>query len=196
MFTQTLNSEKSALLEQIAACRDLLEGFRAAMTEFFENQTAGKDYKRRPTHLGLRLPLPGDPKGLLIVKPEWNRRETRLVPDAIEVEILIENEFSSDLWQVTGYRPTALKVRLLPGVATPTCWSRSSGPALDRLDATIVALQTDPTATLAGDLVCEHCRTCGRALTDGHSMMRGYGPDCARFMAYLIAIFRRIAAEK
>jgi hypothetical protein len=191
MFTQNLNVEKSTLLGRLAESRYRLEAFRATMTDFFSHQTEGKQYKRQPAHLGLRLPLPGEPKGLLVVKPSWDRREKGLQTDTIEVEILVENGFTDDLWMAGGYRPTAVKLRLEPGEAKPTRWSRAAESALDRLDAVIIDLQTDAATALAGDLVCEHCRNCGRKLTDGHSMMRGYGPECAKYMAYLIAIFQR-----
>jgi Family of unknown function (DUF6011) len=194
MFTQNLDVEKSTLLGQLADSRDRLESFRATMADFFAHQTEGKQYKRQPTHLGLRLPLSGEPKGLLVVKPSWNRREKGLQADTIEVEILVEDGFTDDLWRVGRFRPTAVKLQLEAGEAKPTRWSRSCGPALDRLGSIIVDLQTDAATTLAGDLVCERCRNCGRTLTDGHSMMRGYGPECARHMAYLISLFQRVAA--
>jgi Family of unknown function (DUF6011) len=196
VYTQDFRAERASLLNKLSHMGPSLEDFRHALAESFGQQTDGKVYKRQPSMTGLRLPLAGDPQALLVAKPVWDRREKNLSAYAISVEILEADDANDDLWRVNRHRPTAIRLELTPDNSRPTCWSRQSDAALDRLAEVIGQLQSDPAACVAGNIYCDHCRMCGKVLTDGHSMLRGYGPDCAKKAAYLIEIFARARVEK
>jgi hypothetical protein len=193
---QTFASNRSDANQAIHANRDLLDSFRRTMHDYFVRCEGGKDHKRRPS-IDLRIPLKGETPGLLCVSPRWLKSTgvTRIMTDgSIRAEVLVEEYGVTDLWRLKSrHRPTEVAIQLDPGPSGRiTSWGLTSNEGMARLVEIVRDLQDDPEGVLASDVHCGHCRMCGRKLTDGHSMLRGYGPECSKKAAYLIELFQRV----
>src|SRR5580765_4664079 len=68
---------------------DDLQRFQHVLAEFFASLAGEQDFKRRPTY-SLRLVSPGDPPAKLAARPSWNRRERKLRPEKISLELVVE----------------------------------------------------------------------------------------------------------
>jgi len=93
-----------------------------------------------------------------------------------------------DLFQRTSHRPVELGVILTPDGARINRRSLMHGDeGQERIDEVVADFLADPMASLSRSN--DRCCLCRRKLTDGTSVLRGYGPECSKKIRTLLGFF-------
>jgi hypothetical protein len=167
----------------IRDCAPELQHLHNDVVGYFEERTAGKVYTRRP-NLSVRLVTEGGPPAKLIIVPAWNRREKRVDPGALILELLVARSL---------YHGPSCELRLHVGKSTVR-WDNLScrwgTEALNRILDTVRSFLQDPFITFARS--ADRCCICDKLLTDGASRARGIGPECLKKAGF----FRRMLEAK
>jgi hypothetical protein len=163
--------------------RDAVTRVLAEASAFFDDQSRGKEFNRRP-NLSLRLSATGDLAAKLVLCPGWTPRYKTVTPAIIDVEFLV----------CRGRKSRAeLRLQSSEHGITPCRWSLlHSRDALLRLAAVCHDFLEAPAVVFARS--ASHCCICGRPLTDGLSKARGIGPECMDRCGWVRRQFETAAA--
>jgi Family of unknown function (DUF6011) len=172
---------------QISLPTDLLSTFRRKISAFFASQAGGESFARRPV-LGLTLVVPGEPEAILEIRPTWCRWRKKLDTGTLVVDLLVNRLGHEELSRRTSHRPVELGITLSPeGERIGRRSLRYGEEGRDRLVQVVAGFLANPAASLARSK--GRCCLCRRKLTDGTSVLRGYGPECARKIGSLLGFF-------
>jgi Family of unknown function (DUF6011) len=166
---------------------DLLSDFRRKLSAFFAVEAGDKTLARRP-RLGLTLVVPGEPEAILEIRPAWCRWFKKLDTETLAVDLLVNRTVREDLFQRTSHRPVELGFKLTPDGARINRRSLIHGDeGQERIAEVVADFLADPMASLSRSN--DRCCLCRRKLTDGTSVLRGYGPECSKKIGTLLGLF-------
>jgi Family of unknown function (DUF6011) len=166
---------------------DLLSDFRCKLSAFFAVEAGDKALARLP-RLGLTLVVPGEPEAILEIRPDWCRWFKKLDTETLAVDLLVNRTVREDLFQRALHRPAELEITLTPDGARINRRSLIHGDeGQERIAEVVDDFLADPMASLSRSN--DHCCLCRRKLTDGTSVLRGYGPECSKKIGTLLGLF-------
>jgi hypothetical protein len=181
------------MTSQINLPTALLARFQNKLSAFFAAQAGDDKFARRPI-LGLTLVVPGEPEAILEIRPEWSRRFKRLDTSTLVVDLLVNRLGHEELFQRTKYRPVEFGLTLSSYDARISRRSlRYGDDGQERLTQVVADFLADPMASLSRSN--ERCCLCRRKLTDGTSVLRGYGPECSKKIGALLDFFAEERCE-
>jgi Family of unknown function (DUF6011) len=163
---------------------DLLSDFRRNLSAFFAVEAGDKALARRP-RLGLTLVVPGEPEAILEIRPDWCRWRKKLDTETLAVDLLVNRPVREDIFQRTSHRPMELGIILTPDGARINRRSlRYGDEGQERIAEVVADFQANPIASPSRSY--DRCCLCRCKLTDGTSMLRGYGPECSKKIRTLL----------
>jgi hypothetical protein len=167
---------------------DLLSDFRRKLSAFFAVEAGDTKLARRP-RLGLTLVVPGEPEAILEVRPDWCRWRKKLDTETLAVDLLVNRTVREDLFQRTSHRPVELGITLTPDGESLGRRSlrRYGDEGQERIAEVVADFVADPIVSLSRSN--DRCSLCRRKLTDGTSVLRGYGPECSKKIRTLLGFF-------
>jgi Family of unknown function (DUF6011) len=116
------------------------------------------------------------------------RRFKKLDTGTLAVDLLVNRLGHEELSRKTSHRPVEFGITLNPdGERISRRSLRYGDEGRERLVEVILAFLDDPTASLARSK--DRCCLCRRKLSDGTSVLRGYGPECAKKIGTLLSYF-------
>jgi hypothetical protein len=171
----------------IALPSDLLSDFRRKLSAFFAVEAGDKALAWRP-RLGLTLVVPGEPEVILEIRLGRCRWFKKLDTETLAGDLLVNRTLREDLSQRTSHRPVALGFKLTPDGARIDRRSLIYGDeGQERIAEVVADFLAGPMASLSRSK--NRCCLCRRNLTDGTSVLRGYGPECSKKIRTLLGFF-------